>query len=71
MPEDGTYCHPKKPNLDFSVPDLTALLIALEIADSIPDPVGRYQAFFAIADGFETEYSRVLNLYALFLGSAA
>lgn len=70
MPEDGAYCHPQKPNFQISVPDLTALLIALEIADGIPDPMERYQAFFAIALGFEVEYSRALNIYALFCGSA-
>ena len=71
MSQNDTVCQYGNLNIsDLSFPDLTVLLIALEIANGISDPVGRYQALFAIADGFNMDYSQVSHLSALYLSEA-
>jgi hypothetical protein len=50
--------------------DLTAILIALDIANTIADPIGRYQALWAIAEGFSVNYSTLTHLSALYFGQA-
>jgi hypothetical protein len=50
--------------------DLTAILIALDIANTIADPIGRYQALWAIAEGFSVNYSALTHLSALYFEQA-
>jgi hypothetical protein len=50
--------------------DLTAILIALDTANAIADPIGRYQALWAIAEGFSVNYSTLTHLSALYFGQA-
>jgi hypothetical protein len=57
------------PQID-QTPDLTSILVALEVVDSIPDPVGRYQGLYAIAAGFGIDYAQLNHLYALYCSEA-
>jgi hypothetical protein len=43
--------------------DLTAILIALDTANTIADPIGRYQALWAIAEGFGVNFCCCLSLW--------
>jgi hypothetical protein len=52
------------------LPDLTSILVALEVVDNIPDPVGRYQGLYAIAAGFGMDYAQLNHLYALYCSEA-
>ena len=51
--------------------DLTALLDAIEQANRIPDPVGRYQALFMISALAQVNYSTLVHLSALYLETYA
>jgi len=69
LPDNGAFCQWEALNHDektCKLHDLTAVLIALEIIDSIADPVGRYQALRTIATGFGIDYAHLSHLYALY-----
>ena len=49
-----------------TLPDLTALLEAIEQANEIGDPVGRYQALYMISTLAEVNYATLAHLAALY-----
>jgi hypothetical protein len=49
-----------------TLPDLTALLEAIEQAAEIGDPVGRYQALHMIATLAKVNYATLTHLSALY-----
>jgi hypothetical protein len=73
LPEPDTYS--QQGCSDYSINlsprhDLTTVLIALDTANTIADPIGRYQALWAIAEGFSVNYSTLTHLSALYFGQA-